>query len=133
MIIGLGNDICDSKRISKTIERFGNRFLKRIFSENEQARCNKRLRRSECYSRRFAAKEALSKALGTGFRKGVFWRDISVVSLPGGKPTIFLTGGALSRLHSMVPDGFEPQIDLSLSDDGFFACAIVIISAVTKQ
>ena len=133
MIIGLGNDICDSKRINKTIERFGNRFLKRIFSEDEQASCSRRLRSSECYSRRFAAKEALSKALGTGFRKGVFWRDISVVSLPGGKPTIFLTGGALCRLHTMVPDGFEPHIDLSLSDDGGLACAIVVISVVAKQ
>ena len=133
MIIGLGNDICDSKRISRTLERFGRRFLERIFSEKEQASCNRRLRRSECYARRFAAKEALSKALGTGFRKGVFWRDISVVSLPGGKPTIFLTGGALSRLHSMVPDGFEPHIDLSLSDDGGLACAIVVISVVAKQ
>jgi holo-[acyl-carrier protein] synthase len=132
MIIGLGHDICDSKRISKTIERFGDRFIVRIFTDDEQHSCNRRLRRSQCYARRFAAKEALAKALGTGFRKGVFWRDISVVNLPGGKPKIVLTGGALFRLHAMVPDGFEPQIDLSLSDDYDLACAIVIITAIVR-
>ena len=130
MIIGLGQDICDGRRIQKTITRFGGRFIQRIFTEVEQESCNKRLRRSECYARRFAAKEAVSKALGTGFRKGIFWRDISVVNMPGGKPQIVLTGGALSHLTAMVPVGFRPQIDLSLSDDSFLAHAIVIITVV---
>ena len=132
MIIGLGQDICDARRIHKTIRRFGDRFVKRIFTELEQQSCNSRLRRSECFARRFAAKEAVSKALGTGFRKGVFWCDISVINLPGGKPKIVLTGGALSILNEMVPDECEPQIDLSLSDDSFLAHAIVIITAVQK-
>lgn len=130
MIIGLGQDICDARRIQRTISRFGERFIRRIFTEVEQCSCNRRLRRSECYARRFAAKEALSKALGTGFRKGVFWCDISVTNMPGGKPKILLTGGALSYLNDIVPKGFKPQIDLSLSDDSFLAHAIVIITAV---
>ena len=129
MIIGLGQDICESKRIHKSIERFGERFIHRIFTEGEQQSCSKRLLSSECYARRFAAKEAVSKALGTGFRKGVFWKNISVVNLPGGKPSVVLSGGALERLNWLVPKGFKPEIDISLTDDSGLAYAIVIISA----
>ena len=132
MIIGLGNDVCDSNRVRRTIERFGKRFINRVFTDIERCSCNRRRRRSECYARRFAAKEALSKALGTGFRKGVYWRDISVVNRSGGKPVIVLTGGALSRLNEIVPDDCQPQIDLSLSDDSNLAYAIVVISANPK-
>ena len=132
MIVGVGQDLCDSKRIHKTIERFGERFIQRIFTEQEQQSCNKRMRSSDCYARRFAAKEAVSKALGTGFRKGVFWKNISVVSLPGGKPTIILSDGALGHLNRLVPKGFLPQIDVSLTDDSGLAYAIVIISVKPK-
>ena len=133
MIIGLGQDICESRRIHKTIERFGQRFIQRVFTKVEQQSCSKRLLRSDCYARRFAAKEALSKALGTGFRKGVFWKDISVVNLPGGKPEIRLSGGALEYLKGIVPSGLRAQIDLSLTDDSGLAYAIVIISAKPPQ
>ncbi|MBT06032.1 MAG: holo-ACP synthase [Rhodospirillaceae bacterium] len=129
MIVGLGQDICESKRIHNTIERFGARFIHRIFTEREQQSCSKRLRASDCYARRFAAKEAVSKALGTGFRKGVFWKNISIINLPGGKPSVVLSGGALERLNRLVPEGCKPQIEISLTDDSGLAYAIVIISA----
>ena len=129
MIIGLGQDICESKRISNTMERFGARFIQRIFTEEEQQSCSRRLLSSECYARRFAAKEAVSKALGTGFRKGVFWKNISIVNLPGGKPSVVLSGGALECLNRLLPEGFKPEIDISLTDDAGLAYAIVIISA----
>jgi len=132
MIVGLGNDVCEAKRIHRTIERFGQRFIQRIFTEQEQQRCNKKFLSSDCYARRFAAKEAVSKALGTGFRKGVFWKNISVINLPGGKPTIVLSGGALARLNWLLPKGFQSQIDVSLTDDSGLAYAIVIISAHPK-
>lgn len=134
MIIGLGSDLIDIRRIEKTIERFGDRFLGRIFTPAERARSDRRpLTRIESYAKRYAAKEACSKALGTGFRKGVFWRDMGVVNLSGGKPSMALTGGALARLESLVPAGFEAQIDVSLTDEPPLAQAVVIISARPKS
>lgn len=133
MIIGLGSDLIDIRRIDKTIERFGDRFLNRIFTPVERARSDRRqLTRIESYAKRYAAKEACSKALGTGFRKGVFWRDMGVVNLSGGKPSMALTGGALARLESLIPAGFEAQIDISLTDEPPLAQAIVIISVRPK-
>lgn len=133
MIIGLGSDLIDIRRIEKTIERFGDRFLNRIFTPVERARSDRRqLTRIESYAKRYAAKEACSKALGTGFRKGVFWRDMGVVNLSGGKPSMALTGGALARLESMLPAGYEAQIDISLTDEPPMAQAIVIISVRPK-
>ncbi|PJI37781.1 holo-ACP synthase [Ferrovibrio sp.] len=133
MIIGLGSDLIDIRRIDKTIQRFGDRFLNRIFTPVERARSDRRqLTRIESYAKRYAAKEACSKALGTGFRKGVFWRDMGVINLTGGKPSMALTGGALARLESMLPAGYEAQIDISLTDEPPLAQAIVIISARPK-
>lgn len=133
MIIGLGSDLIDIRRIDKTIARFGDRFLNRIFTPVERARSDRRqLTRIESYAKRYAAKEACSKALGTGFRKGVFWRDMGVVNLTGGKPSMALTGGALARLESLIPAGYEAQIDISLTDEPPLAQAIVIISARPK-
>lgn len=130
MIIGIGSDLIDIRRIESTIARFGDRFLDRIFTPVEKSRSERRQRtRIESYAKRFAAKEACSKALGTGFRKGVFWRDMGVVNLPGGKPTMALTGGALERLQSLLPPGYEAQIDVSVTDEPPMAQAIVIISA----
>ena len=129
MIIGLGNDLCDIRRIEKSLERFGDRFVQRIFTEIEQKRSEGRATRAASYAKRFAAKEACSKALGTGLRRGVFWRDMGVVNLPSGRPSMKLTGGALRRLESMVPPGHEARIDLTISDEGPLAIAYVIISA----
>ena len=130
MIIGIGSDLIDIRRVERTIERFGDRFLDRIFTPVEKARSERRqLTRIDSYAKRFAAKEACSKALGTGFRKGVFWRDMGVVNLTGGKPSMALTGGALARLQSLLPPGCEAQIDVSLTDEPPLAQAIVIISA----
>lgn len=134
MIIGLGSDLIDIRRIEKTIARFGDRFLDRIFTPVEKARSDRRpLTRIESYAKRYAAKEACSKALGTGFRKGVFWRDMGVVNLSGGKPSMALTGGALARLESLLPAGYEAQIEVSLTDEPPLAQAIVIISARPKS
>ena len=130
MILGIGNDLIDIRRIEKTLERFGDRFTNRIFTELEQKKSDKRRLRAASYAKRFASKEACSKALGTGLRKGVFWRDMGVVNLPSGKPTIALTGGALKQLEEITPDGMIPQIDLTITDDFPLAQAIVIISAV---
>jgi holo-[acyl-carrier protein] synthase len=132
MIIGLGSDLIDIRRIEKTMERHGERFLGRIFTPLERAKSDKRAQRAASYAKRFAAKEACSKALGTGLRKGVFWRDMGVINLPGGKPTMKLSGGALKRLQDMTPAGYEAQIDLTITDDFPLAQAIVIISAITK-
>lgn len=132
MIIGLGSDLIDIRRIEKTIERHGERFLDRIFTPLERAKSDKRAQRAASYAKRFAAKEACSKALGTGLNKGVFWRDMGVINLPGGKPTMKLSGGALKRLQDMTPAGCEAQIDLTITDDFPLAQAIVIISAITK-
>jgi holo-[acyl-carrier protein] synthase len=132
MIIGLGNDLIDIERIARTIERHGDRFLERIFTDVERAKSEGRVNRIESYAKRFAAKEACSKALGTGFRRGVFWRDMGVVNLSSGKPTMALTGGARERLEQILPDGHEAVIEVSLTDEPPLAQAIVIISAVAK-
>jgi holo-[acyl-carrier protein] synthase len=132
MIIGLGNDLIDIRRVEKSIERFGDRFLDRIFTEVEKAKSDRRAARAASYAKRFAAKEACSKALGTGLRKGVFWRDMGVVNLPGGKPTMKLTGGALKRLEQITPPGHDALIELTITDDFPLAQAIVIIQAVAK-
>jgi holo-[acyl-carrier protein] synthase len=133
MIIGLGSDIVDVKRIEKSIERYGERFLSRIYTPVERAKAEKRANRVETYAKRFAAKEACSKALGTGFRKGVFWRDMGVVNLSSGRPTMKLTGGALKRLQEITPAGCEARIDISLTDEGPTALAIVTITAVPRK
>lgn len=134
MILGIGSDLIDIRRIEKSIARFGERFLNRIFTDKEKARSDRRQRtRIASYAKRFAAKEACSKALGTGFRKGVFWRDMGVVNLPSGKPSMQLTGGALARLQSLLPEGYEAQIDLTITDEPPMAQAFVIISAVPKK
>ena len=132
MIIGLGNDIIDIRRIEKTLERYGERFLERVFTEVERRKSDRRAARAASYAKRFAAKEACSKALGTGFRSGVFWRDMGVVNLASGRPTMTLTGGALKRLQAITPAGCEAKIDVSLSDEGPTAQAIVIITAVPR-
>lgn len=129
MIIGIGNDLIDIRRIEQTLDRFGDRFVERIFTEIERAKSERRAARAASYAKRFAAKEACSKALGTGFRKGVFWRDMGVVNLPGGKPTMRLTGGAAIRLAELTPAGMEPVIDLTITDEPPMAEAFVIISA----
>ncbi len=133
MILGLGNDLIDIRRVEKSIERFGNRFLDRIFTETERLKSDKRTARAASYAKRFAAKEACSKALGTGLNRGVYWRDMGVVNLPGGKPTMQLTGGALARLQEITPKGHTAVIDLTITDDFPLAQAIVIISAVPIQ
>jgi holo-[acyl-carrier protein] synthase len=133
MILGLGSDITDVRRVAKVIERHGDRFLTRVFTESERTRAERRKNRVETYAKRFAAKEACSKALGTGIRGGVWWRDMGVVNLPSGKPSMKLTGGALKRLQAITPEGHEPQIDLTISDEGPMAVAFVIISAVPAK
>ena len=133
MILGLGNDIIDIGRIERTIERYGDRFLQRLFTDAERAKCDRRAQRNSCYAKRFAAKEACSKALGTGFRKGVFWRDMGVVNLSSGRPTLVLTGGAAAQLKRITPPGYQASIDLSLTDDYPLAQAIVIISALPSK
>jgi holo-[acyl-carrier protein] synthase len=130
MIIGIGSDLIDVRRIAKVIERHGDRFLDRIFTNAERTRAERRAKRVETYAKRFAAKEACSKALGTGIRSGVWWRDMGVVNLPSGRPTMRLTGGALAKLQAMLPPGHAARIDVSLTDEGPLAQAIVIISAV---
>ena len=130
MILGLGSDLIDIRRVEQSIERFGDRFLNRIFTDLERAKSDKRAGRAASYAKRFAAKEACSKALGTGLNRGVYWRDMGVVNLPGGKPTMRLTNGALQRLQEITPEGMTAVIDLSLTDDFPLAQAIVIISAV---
>ncbi len=129
MIVGLGNDIIDIRRIEKTLERFGDRFVERVFTEIERAKSDRRAMRAASYAKRYAAKEACSKALGTGFRNGVFWRDIGVVNEPSGRPTLELTGGARERLLHLVGPGREPVIHLTITDEPPYAQAIVIIMA----
>jgi holo-[acyl-carrier protein] synthase len=129
VILGLGNDIVDIRRIEKALDRYGERFLARVFTATERAKSDARVGRAASYAKRFAAKEACAKALGTGFRKGVFWRDMGVVNLRSGRPTIVLTGGAAEQLKRITPQGLEPRVDLSLTDDFPLAQAIVVISA----
>jgi holo-[acyl-carrier protein] synthase len=134
MILGLGNDLIDIRRVEKTLDRFGDRFVQRVFTEVEQKKSDRRAARAASYAKRFAAKEACAKALGTGVpRRGVHWRDLGVVNLPSGKPTMALTGGAARRLAEMVPSGMEAQIDITITDDYPLAQVIVIISAVPSN
>ena len=128
MIIGMGSDLIDIRRIERVLDRFGNRFVERIFTEHEKQKSEGRVNRSAHYARRFAAKEACAKALGTGFRKGVFWRDLGVISLPSGKPLMELTGGALLRLTELTPQGMQPHIELTITDEPPLAQAVVLIS-----
>src|SRR5277367_4477363 len=130
MILGIGSDITDARRIAKVIERHGDRFLDRIFTATERARADKRRNRIETYAKRFAAKEACAKALGTGLRAGVWWRDMGVVNLPSGRPTMALSGGAKRRLAAITPAGYEARIDVSITDEGPMAHAFVVISAI---
>jgi len=132
VILGLGNDLIDIRRIEKTIEKHGERFLDRVYTDIERAKSDRRAARAASYAKRFAAKEACAKALGTGLNRGVYWRDMGVVNLPGGKPTMRLTGGALKRLEKITPAGYQAQIDLTITDDFPLAQAIVIISAVPR-
>ena len=129
MIIGIGSDLCDIRRIERSIERFGDRFTQRIFTEGERLRSDRRAARAPSYARRFAAKEACSKALGTGMHGGVFWRDMEVINLAGGQPTLRLSGGALERLKAMTPPDHEPVLHVTLTDDPPMAQAFVIIEA----
>ena len=130
MIIGIGNDIIDIRRIEKSLERFGDRFVQRVFTEVEQRKSDKRAARAASYAKRFAAKEACSKALGTGLSDGVFWRDMGVVNLPSGAPTLNLTGGAAKRLRKLVPEGRDVRLHLTMTDEFPYAQAIVIIEVV---
>ncbi len=129
MILGVGSDLIDIRRIERTIARFGDRFLERVFTPVERQRSDCRRDRVASYAKRFAAKEACSKALGTGFRHGVHWRDLGVVNLPGGRPTLVLTGGALARLEAITPRGMKPRIDVTLTDEPPLAQALVVITA----
>jgi holo-[acyl-carrier protein] synthase len=128
-ILGLGNDMINISRIERSLDRWGERFIHRIFTDIEIVKSEARAARAASYAKRFAAKEACAKALGTGLRRGVFWRDLGVVNLPGGKPTMVLTGGALQRLAELTPEGMQAQIDVTISDDYPWAQAIVIITA----
>ena len=130
MIIGLGNDMVDIRRIEQTLERYGSRFVARIFTDIEQKKSDRRAQRAASYAKRFAAKEACSKALGTGFRRGVFWKDMGVVNEPSGRPTLQLTGGAKEQLDRITPAGHTARIQLTITDDFPYAQAIVIIEAV---
>jgi holo-[acyl-carrier protein] synthase len=132
MILGIGSDIIDIRRIERTIERYGDRFLSRIFTPAERERSDRRANRVASYAKRYAAKEACSKALGTGFRRGVYWRDLGVVNLASGRPTLVLTGGALARLEAMTPTGMTARIDLTLTDEPPIAQAFVIITAEAR-
>ena len=132
MILGMGSDLVDVRRIERMIARYGERFLDRIFTAEERTRSDARARRAESYAKRFAAKEACAKALGTGFRAGVFFRDLGVVNVRGGRPTMRLTGGAAERLARLVPAACDAQIDVTLTDEGPLAQAVVIISAIPQ-
>lgn len=134
MILGIGNDLIDIRRIEKTVARFGDRFVQRIYTETEQRKAERRRGAGDSYvatlAKRFAAKEAAAKALGTGIRDGVYWRDLGVVNLPSGKPTVVMTGGAADRLAALTPAGMRAQVDLTLTDEYPLAEAFVVISAV---
>ena len=133
MIIGLGSDLADIRRIEATLERFGERFVTRIFTDVERARSERKADRAASYAKRFAAKEACAKALGTGLRAGVFWRDMGVVNVRSGAPTLSLTGGAAKRLAAITPPGLAPHIHLTLTDDHPYALAVVIIEALSPH
>ncbi|MFO1122949.1 MAG: holo-ACP synthase [Hyphomicrobiales bacterium] len=133
MILGLGNDIVDIRRVERTLERYGERFIRRIFTDIEIAKSERRAQRAASYAKRFAAKEACSKALGTGFRKQVFWRDMGVVNLPSGRPTMVLSNGAKAQLDRLTPAGHEARIHLTITDDFPYAQAIVMIEGVPRS
>ncbi len=133
IIIGQGLDMIRIPRIANTLERFGDRFTNRVYSDVERAKSDKRRNRAHSYAKRYAAKEACSKALGTGFRQGVFWRDMEVRNLPSGAPTMWLHNGAAARLRKITPDGFVPQISLTITDDDPWAQAIVLITAIPQE
>ena len=133
MILGLGTDLIDIRRIEQVIGRFGDRFLDRVFTVAERQKCDRRSDRAASYARRFAAKEACSKALGTGFRDGVYWRDLGVLNLPSGQPTMRLAGGALRRLEQITPAGMTARLDITLTDEPPIAQAVVIITAVVAS
>jgi len=134
VIIGLGSDLCNIERIQHSLDRFGERFVRRVFTETERAKAERRpFTRAGTYAKRFAAKEAFSKAVGTGFKRGVFMKDIGVVNLPSGQPTLALTGGAKERLDAMTPEGHLAQVHLTMTDDHPFAMAVVIITALPKE
>ena len=133
MIVGIGSDLCDIRRLAAVLERHGERFTARCFTEIERRKAERRADRAGTYAKRFAAKEACAKALGTGLRHGVFWRDMGVVNRPSGQPTLALTGGALRRLQAIVPAGMEPVIHLSLTDEHPYAQAFVVIEAVPAE
>ena len=133
MIIGIGNDVIDIRRIEETLESFGERFIQRIFTEIEIRKSEKRAQRAASYAKRFAAKEACSKALGTGFRASVFWRDMGVVNEPSGRPTMVLTGGARQQLERITPPGHEARIHLTITDDFPYAHAMVMIEALPTK
>lgn len=132
MIIGLGSDLCDIRRVHETLERFGERFTHKVFTQTERDRSDGRKQRAASYAKRFAAKEACAKALGTGLRQGVFWRDMGVSNLPSGAPTMVLTGGALARLEAMIPADHVARIHLTITDDDPYAQAFVIVEALPK-
>ena len=133
MIIGIGSDLIDIRRVERTLERHGERFIARIFTEIERAKSERRAARAASYAKRFAAKEACAKALGTGMSRGVFWKDMGVVNLPGGKPTMNLTNGAANRLQSMIPAGHKAAIHLTITDDFPLAQAFVVIEALPVE
>jgi holo-[acyl-carrier protein] synthase len=133
MILGIGSDLCDIRRIEKVLARHGERFIARVFTEIERNRAERKATRIETYAKRFAAKEACAKALGTGFRRGVFFRDLGVVNLSSGRPTMTLTGGALAQLEAITPPGFDARIDVSLTDEYPLAQAFVVISAIRRD
>ncbi len=133
MIIGMGSDLCDIRRIQRSLDTYGDRFVQRLFTEIEQSRSERKRDRAASYAKRFAAKEACAKALGTGMRRGVFWRDMGVVNMRSGRPTMALTGGALERLKEMTPDGTAAVIHLSLTDEIPYAQAFVVIEALRED
>ena len=132
MIIGIGIDLCDIRRVEKTLQRFGKRFIERLYAPTEQSKAERRSRPAASYAQGFAAKEACAKALGTGFRQGIFWRDMVVANHPTGQPYMVLSGGAQRRLQSLIPPGMEPRIDVSQTDEYPMAQAVVVISAVPR-
>ena len=134
MIIGIGSDLCNIERIQNSLDRFGERFMNRVFTDTERARAERRpFTRAGTYAKRFAAKEAYSKAVGTGFKRGVYMKDIGVANLPSGAPTLVLTGGAQERLDALTPPGHAARIHLTMTDDHPFAMAVVIIEAVPQE
>jgi holo-[acyl-carrier protein] synthase len=134
MILGIGSDLCSIDRIERSLDRFGERFERRVFTDVERAKAARRpLTRAGTFAKRFAAKEAFSKAVGTGFKRGVFMRDIGVVNLASGEPMLQLTGGAKERLDAMIPEGHAARIHLTMTDDHPFALAVVVISAIPKE